>query len=331
MKNLSEITDGQDIVTKEWVDDQGFMKGMTILSYGKSTWQDFMAAYTANKVVYCRASSNSNPASGSKTRLAFMAYVSNETNPTNVEFQYYRSVSSHSASQQGDQVYVYKLESNNKWTVTVREAMSKIATSGSATQSYANSKITISVPTNVSAFTNDAGYTTNIGTITEIQMNGVSKGTSGVIDLGTVITAHQDISGKVDKVSGKGLSTNDYTTNEKNKLSGIEASAQVNVQSDWNQTTTTADDYIKNKPNSMPASDVYAWAKASTKPSYTANEVGAQPTLVSGTNIKTINGTSLLGSGDLEVGGISYTAGTGIKIENGVISLNLQQAENQTF
>ena len=38
-----------------------------------------------------------------------------------------------------------------------------------------------------------------------------------------------DISGKVDKVSGKGLSTNDYTTTEKNKLSGIASGAQVNV------------------------------------------------------------------------------------------------------
>lgn len=37
------------------------------------------------------------------------------------------------------------------------------------------------------------------------------------------------ISGKVDKVSGKGLSTNDYTTAEKNKLSGIEAGAQKNA------------------------------------------------------------------------------------------------------
>lgn len=37
-----------------------------------------------------------------------------------------------------------------------------------------------------------------------------------------------DISGKVDKVSGKGLSTNDYTTNEKNKLSGIASGAEVN-------------------------------------------------------------------------------------------------------
>ena len=34
---------------------------------------------------------------------------------------------------------------------------------------------------------------------------------------------------KVDKVSGKCLSTNDYTTDEKNKLAGIAAGAQVNV------------------------------------------------------------------------------------------------------
>lgn len=33
---------------------------------------------------------------------------------------------------------------------------------------------------------------------------------------------------KVDKVSGKGLSTNDYTTEEKSKLGAIEAGAQVN-------------------------------------------------------------------------------------------------------
>jgi hypothetical protein len=39
------------------------------------------------------------------------------------------------------------------------------------------------------------------GTITGIKMNGASKGTSGVVDLGTVITAHQDISGKADDTS----------------------------------------------------------------------------------------------------------------------------------
>lgn len=46
------------------------------------------------------------------------------------------------------------------------------------------------------------------GTITGIKMNGSSKGTSGVVDLGTVITAHQDISGKQDKlVSGTNIKT----------------------------------------------------------------------------------------------------------------------------
>ena len=45
-----------------------------------------------------------------------------------------------------------------------------------------------------------------------------------------------------------------------------------------------------------------------------------QDTLVSGTNIKTINNTSLLGSGNIEVGG-GYTAGTGINITNDVISV----------
>ena len=57
-----------------------------------------------------------------------------------------------------------------------------------------------------------------------------------------------DVDNKVDKETGKGLSTNDYTTAEKTKLAGIAAGAEVNVQADWNQTTTTADDYIKNKP-----------------------------------------------------------------------------------
>jgi len=46
---------------------------------------------------------------------------------------------------------------------------------------------------------NPNGYTNNVGTITGIKMNGVSKGTSGVVDLGTVIT---DISGKLDKSGG---------------------------------------------------------------------------------------------------------------------------------
>ena len=39
------------------------------------------------------------------------------------------------------------------------------------------------------------GFTKNKGTITGVKMNGVSKGASGVVDLGTVITSHQSLSG----------------------------------------------------------------------------------------------------------------------------------------
>ena len=35
---------------------------------------------------------------------------------------------------------------------------------------------------------------------------------------------------------------------------------------------------ISGRPSSLPASDVYAWAKASTKPSYSWNEIGSKPT-----------------------------------------------------
>ena len=57
------------------------------------------------------------------------------------------------------------------------------------------------------------GFTKNIGTITGITMNGASKGTSGVVDLGTVITSHQDISGKANKISVVQTSTSTIEIN----------------------------------------------------------------------------------------------------------------------
>ncbi|WP_407447875.1 hypothetical protein [Fibrobacter sp.] len=77
---------------------------------------------------------------------------------------------------------------------------------------------------------------------------GTATTAAGYTSGGAIDTALQ---GKVDKETGKGLSTNDFTTAEKNKLAGIASGAEVNVQSDWNQVTTTADDYIKNKPQNL--------------------------------------------------------------------------------
>ena len=75
------------------------------------------------------------------------------------------------------------------------------------------------------------------------------------LDYDGLIYYHSKIEGllddKVDKETGKGLSTNDYTTAEKNKLAGIAAGAEVNVQSNWNETNTGSDAYILNKPTKL--------------------------------------------------------------------------------
>ena len=88
------------------------------------------------------------------------------------------------------------------------------------------------IPSKVSELTNDSGFTTNTGTITGITMNGASKGTSGVVNLGTVITSHQDISGKQDKlVSGTNIKTIDGNS--------ILGSGNIDISGDLTQLNTT--------------------------------------------------------------------------------------------
>lgn len=69
------------------------------------------------------------------------------------------------------------------------------------------------VPENVSAFENDAGY----------------------------LTEHQDISGKVDKVDGKGLSTHDYDDAAKQKVDAIPENPK------YTDTVTPVDSTLKNE------------------------------------------------------------------------------------
>lgn len=166
------------------------------MSYGEANaWAKFIDAYNAGSIVYCRASSNSNPATGSQTRKAFMAYVNNATSPTSVEFQYLRSVGSKSASQPVDQVFVYTLTNANggTWSVTTRDTGPKLAAGNNATVSYDSGTYTISatqptVPTKTSELTNDGADGTstyveadelpavNDATLT-ITQNGTSAGT----------------------------------------------------------------------------------------------------------------------------------------------------------
>ena len=88
------------------------------------------------------------------------------------------------------------------------------------------------------------------------------------------------VSGKVDKVTGKGLSTEDYTSTEKTKLAAVTGAntgdeTLATIKAKLLITTlsgvNTGDQVI---PTTLPASDVSAWAKSATKPAYTATEVG---------------------------------------------------------
>ena len=73
-----------------------------------------------------------------------------------------------------------------------KSSLATVATSGS----YNDLSNKPTIPSAVTESTVSGwGFTKNAGTITGIKMNGASKGTSGVVDLGTVLTAHQSLSG----------------------------------------------------------------------------------------------------------------------------------------
>ena len=115
-------------------------------------------------------------------------------------------------------------------------------------------------------------------------------------------------SGKVDKVSGKGLSTNDYTTTEKNKLSGIADGAEVNVQSDWNETTTTSDAYIQNKPTNQSAvKDGTTLSLVTTGEKYIWNNKGTVTSIATGSGL---TGGTITSSGTISHAATSTLSGS---------------------
>lgn len=84
-----------------------------------------------------------------------------------------------------------------------------MVTSGGVYTALSNKADTTSIPTESTV--SGWGFTKNAGTITGITMNGASKGTSGVVDLGTVITEHQSLTNYVQKSQTSGLLKNDGT------------------------------------------------------------------------------------------------------------------------
>ena len=133
--------------------------------------------------------------------------------------------------------YYTKTESDSKYATPsqIPTKTSQLTNNSGFITSEADPVFTASAAAGITSsdITNWNNKTSNIGTITGITMNGSSKGTSGVIDLGTVITSHQDISGKADKsvaISSLGLSLDQ--SNYKLTLSGTKADGTTFTVSD---------------------------------------------------------------------------------------------------
>jgi len=80
-------------------------------------------------------------------------------------------------------------------------------------------------------------------------VNDATTSVKGIVKLAGDLAGTADfptVPNKVDKVTGKGLSANDFTNTLKTKLDGIADGAEVNINADWN--ATSGDAQILNKP-----------------------------------------------------------------------------------
>lgn len=165
---------------------------------------------------------------------------------------------------------------------------------------------------------NPNGYTNNTGTVTGVKINGTTKNpTSGVVDIGTVLTSYTETDPVYSASAAAGITSSDITnwnnkTSNTGTVTGVTAGTGLKVGTNTSGGTISTSGTINHinsvtakttqglypitydaqghitgsgdKVTSLPASDVYDWAKASTKPTYTASEVGAIPTLQKGAN-----------------------------------------------
>lgn len=196
----------------------GGSTGLFEAVYGVTTYADVVQAIADQKIVYCRVS----PSGAS--RMAFLAYIGS----SNVEFQYYRSLSNHSASNQTDEVYVYTVSSSG-WTTTTRLAGIKYIAGTNMSQSYNSSNSTLTF--NATMPTVDQTYD---GTSVNAQ--------SGTAVAGAIAGVNQ-VPASTSSDSGKVL-----TVDSNGDPGWVTGGGGGGVQSDWTEADPTSMAYIENKP-----------------------------------------------------------------------------------
>lgn len=93
-----------------------------------------------------------------------------------------------------------------------------------------------------------------------------------------------ELNGKVDKVEGASLMTSEQAS----KLAGIQEGAEVNVQADWSQTDSSADDYIKNKPEIPSLTNYYTKTETNAEIQGAITDLDVPSTSATGHYIKSI-------------------------------------------
>jgi hypothetical protein len=146
------------------------------------------------------------------------------------------------------------------------------------------------------------------------------------------------LSAKVDKVTGKVLSDNNYTSSEKTKLAGIAPGAEVNINPDW--TATSGSSRIFNKPTTLAGYGITDATTAAQFSNHSNNSAihltPAQSSLINGITVSsaTINHLSGIASNiqsqldskqrsDGDLTAIAALEGTGLLRKNGTNSWSL--------
>lgn len=155
-------------------------------------------------------------------------------------------------------------------------------------KAYVTSQLSdITIPTKTSDLTNDSGFITGYTETDPTVPSWAKESTKPTYTASEVGAAksshtHGNITNAGDCQTNATIASGDRI------MINDESASKIRNSSITFGTNTSQ--YLSNKGT---------WENAPT----TASDVGAQATLVSGTNIKTINGESLLGSGDITVGG----------------------------
>lgn len=163
-------------------------------------------------------------------------------------------------------------------------------------QTITEKAVNITVPTKVSELTNDKSY------LVAADISGKENSSNKVTTVSSTSTDTQypsakavytGLSGKVDKVSGKTLSTNDYTNAEKSKLAAIADGAQVNIieSIDINGTVQTITDKnvsikVPTKVSELSNDKNYLTSYTETDPIFKASAAYG----ITSSNISTWNG-----------------------------------------